>query len=242
MNVDAAFVSDGKPSEAVDPGEAAFDDPSVSAEFLRGFLRPPGDAGLNVAALAIVATALVVIGFVGVQLVWPTARPAALSGNGRDSVDQFLERHVVMDVRAGQQKGERNALAVRREMAFRAGPASICWIRPRRSAPFLAAMEEESTQARLQSMRSASRNRRSNSWCSRVHTPATCQSRSRRQQVMPEPQPISNGNISQGMPERSTNRMPVNAARDDTRGRPPLGFGGSGGSNGSIIDQSKSGR
>ena len=38
------------------------------------------------------------------------------------------------------------------------------------------------------------------------------------------------------MPVFSTNRIPVSAARSDTRGRPPLGFGGSGGSSGAIRD------
>ena len=66
----------------------------------------------------------------------------------------------------------------------------------------------------------------------RVQTPWTCQSRSRRQQVMPEPHPISWGNISQGMPDFSTKRMPVEQAQSGTRGRPPLGLGGYGGSSG----------
>jgi hypothetical protein len=59
--------------------------------------------------------------------------------------------------------------------------------------------------------------------------------------VMPEPHPISRGSISVGNAERRTNRMPVRAARDDTRVRPPLSFGGSGGNNGSIINHSASG-
>jgi hypothetical protein len=36
---------------------------------------------------------------------------------------------------------------------------------------------------------------------------------SRRQQLMPEPQPISSGRYSQGMPVFSTNRMPLRACR-----------------------------
>lgn len=241
MDVDAAFVSDGEPSEAVDPCEASFDDPSMAAEFLRGVLASAGDARLDIPARAGIAAASVIVGFVGVQLAWPAARAGAFGGDGGNGVDQLLERHAVMDIGTGQQKGERDALCIRREVAFCARPASICWIRPRRSAPFLAAVEEESTQAWFQSMRPASRSRRSNSWCSRVHTPASCQSRNRRQQVMPEPQPISRGSVSHGMPERSTNRMPVSVARDDTRGRPPLGFGGSGGNNGSTINHDESG-
>ena len=70
--------------------------------------------------------------------------------------------------------------------------------------------------------------------------PAACQSRSRRQHVMPDPQPISWGSISQGMPERSTNRMPVSAARFGTGGRPPLGLGRSGGRSGSTMAHNSS--
>jgi hypothetical protein len=51
--------------------------------------------------------------------------------------------------------------------------------------------------------------------------PASCQSRNRRQQVMPEPQPSSCGSISQGMPLRSTKRIPVKQARSGQRGLPP---------------------
>src|SRR3954453_20668965 len=67
--------------------------------------------------------------------------------------------------------------------------------------------------------------------------PASCQSLNRRQQVMPEPQPISWGSISQGMPLFSTNRMPVRAARSSTGGRPPFGRGGGDGGGGGKRDQ-----
>ncbi len=72
--------------------------------------------------------------------------------------------------------------------------------------------------------------------------PACCQSRSRRQQVMPLPQPISAGRYSHGSPVLSTNRMPVSAARSGTGGRPPFGQGLAGGSNGSIILHKSSGK
>jgi hypothetical protein len=78
--------------------------------------------------------------------------------------------------------------------------------------------------------------RRSNSarW-SRSQTPSACQSRNRRQQVMPDPQPSSGGSISQGMPLLRTKTIPVRQARSGTLGRPPLGFGFSFGSSGSTI-------
>jgi hypothetical protein len=54
--------------------------------------------------------------------------------------------------------------------------------------------------------------------------PACCQSRRRLQQVIPEPHPNSRGNISQGMPLRSTNRIPARQARLDNVAVRPWGY------------------
>src|SRR5262245_1777275 len=75
----------------------------------------------------------------------------------------------------------------------------------------------------------------------RSHTPARCQSRRRRQHVIPDPHPISCGSICQGMPLRRTNRMPVRHARSETRGRPPFGRRGGVGKNGSTRSHNRSG-
>jgi hypothetical protein len=105
----------------------------------------------------------------------------------------------------------------------------------------LAGTEALSIQARLQSMAPARPKRSNRTRCSLSQTPAACQSRSRRQHVIPDPQPISCGNISQGMPLFSTNRMPVSAARCGNGGRPPFGLGRSGGSTGSMTAHNSSG-
>ena len=55
-----------------------------------------------------------------------------------------------------------------------------------------------------------------------------------------EPQPISWGSISQGIPLFSTKTMPVRAARLSMRGLPPWGLGGSGGRSGSMVSHSSS--
>jgi hypothetical protein len=89
-------------------------------------------------------------------------------------------------------------------------------------------------------MRSASPSLSSKTWWRRFQTPALCQSRKRRQQVIPEPQPISGGRYSQGKPVESTKRMPRSTSRLGMRGRPPLGLDGSGGNNGSTTNQSSS--
>ena len=98
----------------------------------------------------------------------------------------------------------------------------------------------ESKDARSQSISSALPSRSNKTRCSSSHTPASCHSLSLRQQVIPDPQPICWGSISQGMPLFSTNRMPVRVARSSTRGLPPLGLGGSSGSSGSITSHSSS--
>ena len=59
--------------------------------------------------------------------------------------------------------------------------------------------------------------------------------------VIPDPQPISCGSISQGMPLFSTKMMPVSAARFGSGRRPPFGFGRSGGNSGSISIHNPSG-
>ena len=241
MNVEPAFVSDRQPPKLIEPCEGSLDDPAVTAKLLAGIDTSSGDAWPDLAAVTCVAAAAMVIRLVGVQLVRAPSGSAALARDRRDGIDQRLEGRAVVDVRAGQEKPQRNAAPVRDQMALGAGSASIRRVRPGCRTPFFAAMDELSTQARLQSIRSASCSRRSNSRCRRSHTPAACQSRNRRQQVTPDPHPISAGSISQGMPVRSTNKMPVRAARAVTGGRPPFGLAGGHGSNGSTINHSESG-
>jgi hypothetical protein len=240
VDVEPAFVTDGQAAEAVDPCECALDDPSVLAQPLAALDATARDPVFDPAPEAGAAAAAMIIGLVGVQLVRPAARPARLARDGCYRVEQLLEGPAVVSVGAAQQESERDAAPVHDEVALGACLSAIRRVRPGSGTPLLAAMDALSTQARLQSMRSTWRRRRSNSRCSRSHTPASCQSRSRRQQVTPDPQPISCGSISQGMPERSTKRMPLKAAREGTAGRPPSGLGRSGGNSGSMTDQSSS--
>jgi hypothetical protein len=78
--------------------------------------------------------------------------------------------------------------------------------------------------------------------CTRGQTPACVQSRRRRQQVTPLPQPSSAGRSRHGSPVLSTKIMPIRQSRSETRGRPPSGLAGSRGNNGSISFQSSSGK
>jgi hypothetical protein len=109
-------------------------------------------------------------------------------------------------------------------------------------APFFAGTLAASTAARSQSMPSAAPSRSSMVWWMACHTPACCHSCSLRQQVMPQHPPTSCGKYSQGIPVWRTNRMPRNASRGGTGGRPPFGRGRAGGISGSINAHKSSGR
>jgi len=87
---------------------------------------------------------------------------------------------------------------------------------------------------RDQLMRPASSSLSNNNAWILSQVPSSCQSRSRRQQVIPLPQFNSAGKSSHPMPVLRTNKMPVNAARWGTGGRPPLGERTCGGRSGSI--------
>lgn len=127
-----------------------------------------------------------------------------------------------MPVGARDAEDQRDALAVRDDVALAAELASVRRVGPGVLAPLGLATLAASRLARLKSSLPAPRNLSSNNRCRRCHTPAACQSRRRRQQVMPLPKPSSWGNASQGIPMRRTNRMPFKAISSLARGRPAL--------------------
>jgi hypothetical protein len=102
-------------------------------------------------------------------------------------------------------------------------------------------MEQLSTTARDQPIWSERASQSSSAKCIRSQTPARCQSRRRRQHVIPDPHPSSCGSICQGMPLRRTKTMPVRHARSETRGRPPCGRRGRIGKKGSTRSHNRSG-
>jgi hypothetical protein len=114
-------------------------------------------------------------------------------------------------------------------MTLAAEFSSVGRIGTRLLPPKTARMELPSMTARDQSIcpQRASQSSKTK-WIS-CQMPACCQSRSRRQQLIPEPQPISCGSISQGIPLRSTKRIPVRQARSGKRGsatlQPPGRYG-----------------
>ena len=231
VDVGSPLVAHAQAAKAVEPGERAFHDPAMAAELLRTVLPATSDAWRDPTLAQGCPAARVVVALVGVQLLGPVAWTTSMSSDGRDGIESYLQHLGVMHVGGRKYGGQGQPATLYHKVVLRARAAASDRTRAGFLAPFGAGTEHESKQARLQSSRAASAKRCKSTWCRAAHTPASCQSRSRRQHVMPEPQPISGGNNSQGVPVRSTKTRPVSTARSEMRSLPPRGRGGTGGSN-----------
>lgn len=128
---------------------------------------------------------------------------------GGYGINEVRERNRLVPVGSGHPHRQRQPLPRGDPVVRGTRFAAVGGIRPGRLAPLCAGMLLASTRARSQSSWSAAPIRSSSTWCRASQTPAVCQSRSRRPQVMPLPPPSSCGNSSQGMLVRSTKGMPV---------------------------------
>jgi energy-coupling factor transporter ATP-binding protein EcfA2 len=240
------LVADEEASVAMQPGEGALDDPAVAAEFGRGLDALARDARGDASGFESGPAVAGIVGLVGVELVWAVPRGAVRLPDRRDRVDDVQEHRALVDVRRRQEAGQRDALPIGHQMVLGTRFAAIGRVgadRLGRWPPFfspLAGTVELSMLARLQSIRSASPRRVSRVRCSSCQTPASCQSRSRRQHVMPHPHPISWGRSSHWIPVFITKTIPVRQARSGIRGRRSFFFGPGFGSNGSTIDHNSS--
>ena len=213
VDVVAAFEANAQSAVLVQPTVGAFDHPA-------GFSQSAAVGGaaacqdrLNMAQDQLLTVGLGIVSPIALHAIGAMPRPPRLSLYWRDGVDQREKLRHIVAVGGCDLRRQRNAMGVREEMVFRAVFPAIhgVWsgLRPPKTARTLAL----STTARDQSILSASCNLFSSTRWILVHTPAFCQSRRRRQQVMPLPYPSSCGSNSQGIPVRSTNRMPHRVAR-----------------------------
>jgi hypothetical protein len=243
MDVQSPLVADSEPSEVAEPSQSSLHHPTVLAQLLAALDPSSGNTRSDASLSECRPVRLRVVSLVGVQLARSSARStssfrAAL--DGRNSIDHHLQGLGVVNVSSSASHRKGNSASTDHKMALRAWFALIRRRRPDGLAPFLARIVAESKDARDQSISPSACSRSSKTLCSFSHTPALCQSRSLRQQVMPLAQPISCGSISHCKPVLSTNKIPVSAALLEMRGRPPLGLGGSAGKSGSITSHNSS--
>ena len=220
MDVVASLVADTKTPILMEPRKTTFNDPPIDSKSTAVVSTSSSQNWLDTPLTKLLAMWFAVVATITKHRSRTSQRPADLSGNSRDGTYQRQQLSHIVTVCAGQSHRQRDTIGISYQMVFRAFFAAIRRIWSGFRPPKTARTEAESTTARQKSIWSASRNLLSKTWWILSQTPAFCQSRRRRQQVMPEPQPISCGRSCHEMPVLSTKRIPVRTARSGTGFRP----------------------
>lgn len=234
MDTRAPLIPHVEAAKLMEPGQRAFDDPARPTETTPMLGPTLRQLRLDASAVERIAVRLRIVAAVALDEARLAPGAAGKAAHGRHRVHQRQELRDVVPVGGRQLCRKRNPLAVSENVMFRPRLTAIGWVRSSFFPPRSARMEELSAMARARSNWPRWRNSASSTACRRFHTPARCQRTRRRQQVLPDPHPISFGSICHGKPLRKTNRMPVNVPRSGTRGRPIAlnrrrgGFGKSG--------------
>ena len=241
MNVVTLFVSHPQTSLVEEPIEGRFHDIAILPKPTAMFGVAFGDQGRDSALSQRLADLFFcIVGAIGKYFIGMLAWATSSLLDARNPIYQ-RDRHLrIVDVGSRMFNGQGCSLSVHNQVTFRAVFAPIRGIWARLDPPKRARTEQLSMAEVDQSIASACPSSSSRACYIFCQRPAACQSRRRRQQVMPQPQPISRGRYSHGVPVLRTNRIPVKQARSGIRGRPPLGLGGSGGICGSMRSHSSS--
>jgi hypothetical protein len=195
VNTGTTLIANIESAKSMEPSQRALDDPAPAPQATAVRLVAPrqdrGDAALpqfRAVPLGVVAT-------IALQTVRPPTRRTGSSADGGHRIDQIEQLGDVVPIRRGQPRDERNPLAVGKNVMFRPGLAAIGRVRSSFFPPRNARREALSTIARARSRSPRRRNSVSIAVCNRFHTPARCHRTSRRQQVLPQPHPISFGSM-----------------------------------------------
>jgi hypothetical protein len=192
----ASLVADGDPMMASEPSRRAFHHPAMPSQRLGSVDAAPGDARLDRAPAQRPSAVPEIAALVGMEPGRSPLRSAHPVADRRHGIDRRFEQAAVGDVCRAEADGKRDAPGVGNEMALRPGATEIGRIGAGLLAPLVAGTQALSTQASFPSMALARPRRSSRTRSSLSQTPAACQPRSRRQQVMPDPRPIACGSIS----------------------------------------------
>jgi len=95
--IGVSLPADPEPSELVQPGEAALNDPTLATKSRAMLFAAPGDQGLDAPSPELAAVLVVVIAPVGKQPIG-----ASPLGERREAIDQGQELGDVVAVPAGQ--------------------------------------------------------------------------------------------------------------------------------------------
>jgi hypothetical protein len=220
MDITTAFIPLTQAFELMKPGKTTFDNPasftqaasvdSVTFGQQRDYSQFPQCSTKR----------FTMVGSIPLKTIRSLFRTTRLTADCRNGVYQRQRLRHVMPVCPGEFMGKGDAICISNQMVLGARFTPICRVRAALLPPKTALTEAESTTALEKSIRSHWRSWTRRIWCILSQTPAFCQSRKRRQHVIPLPQPISFGKYSQPMPVLSTNRIPIRASLSETGFRP----------------------
>ena len=220
MHARAPFVAHVQAAKSMQPRQGALDHPSRPPETAAVRLTTFRELAGNAASFQFMPMGLGIVAPVPLNERGLAQGPTWAPAQGRNRVDEGQQLGYVVPVRRREARDNRNPVRVGKNVMFRPGLTAIGRVRSSFFPPRSARSEALSTTARAKSSCPRRRNSvRSTRW-SRFQTPARCHRTSRRQHVLPDPQPISFGSIFQGMPLRRTKRMPVRTARFGSGVRP----------------------
>ena len=220
MHTGSPFIAKIEATKPMEPRQRPFDDPPRAAQPTAVWGATLGELAGDAAPMQRLAMRLRIVAAIALNEIGPPSRSARAAAQRREGVDQGQQLGDVVAIGGRQLRDERNPSGVGEKVMFRPLLAAIGRVRSSFFPPRNARTEALSTRARARSTWPRRCNSASSVSWSRRQTPARCHRTSRRQHVLPDPQPISLGSICQGNPARSTNRIPVKAARSEIGGRP----------------------
>jgi len=200
VNVGPLFVAYAQPTELVQPAYGPLDDPSMHPEPASMLAVATGNPRFDAYVAQRVTVGLRIVRTIGVKLIESKSRLTWFAPNRWHFINQWKKLRHIVSIGFGKKRHDGYAIGVCQQMMLRATFSTVHRAWTGQFAPPKASTVELSTAAREKSIWSALR--RWSSSFSRIfsHTPASCQSRSRRQQVIPQPQPISCGRYSHWIP------------------------------------------
>ncbi len=210
MNVSPTLIACPQPAELVHPGQGPLHHPAIDSQAASMLGKPSGQYRPDPQPAQDTSVRVRVVSPISLGLIRSTPGMPLLPPNGRYALHQGQQLGHIRPVRPGQGGGQRNPLSVGNHMVLATRLAPVRRIGfgffPTTYGPDGGAVYHGSGPVDLVGFPQFGQQEFTSARPQR-------QSRSRRQQVMPDPQPISWGSISQGMPLFRTNRMPVKAWR-----------------------------
>lgn len=220
MNIRSTLITNSQSTKLVQPSKGTLNYPTSFAQTTAISSSSFSQQRLDIQKSQNQPVWLRIITSITLNNIRSFSRTTLLTGYWRNCLNQRDKLSDIMTVCTGDSCRQRNSIGISYYMVLTAIFTSVCGVWACFLPPKTARTEAESITAREKSILSAFRNLLSRMRCILSQTPAFCQSRSLRQQVIPEPHPISFGRCSQPIPVFSTKRMPVRAARSGMWFRP----------------------